>query len=306
VSSTYIGQLRDARQRPAVLKYDFVTLRGRLPDVLIFAFEGDDDKIVYSHWIRRIRPELAYEPFPCKGKRNVLQLREMLKRDANNLSQGVYFFIDKDFDGLCGYDYDIGTFITTSYSIENYLVNELVLSEFLKNEFHCHAQPDVRQAILDGFNKLYTDFLTAAKAINFRIFVARLLEIRIVNNLPKKVTIFLTVELDKVTITDTSAESIVPLEREPTTHEIDEARGIFDRFNPVMDYRGKFAFDFFRRWVLLLAQDYQVPASRHFNAIDRTAKVRIDEMKSIGSFAAKSILPEGLSDFIRAIPMPAR
>jgi hypothetical protein len=133
-----------------------------------------------------------------------------------------------------------------------------------------------------------------------------LLEIRIVNNLPKKVTIFLTVELDRVTMTDTSAESIVPLEREPTTHEIDEARGIFDNFNPVMDCRGKFAFDFFRRWVLLLAQGYQVPASRHFNAIDRTAKVRIDEMKSIGSFAAKSILPEGLSDFIRAIPMPAR
>lgn len=32
-------------------------------------------------------------------------------------------------------------FMTHTYSFENYLVNESVLEELLKNELHCHAEP---------------------------------------------------------------------------------------------------------------------------------------------------------------------
>jgi hypothetical protein len=114
-----IEKLKGARESVAVLKLRLASLRAKLPKSLVFAFEGDDDKIVYYQWIRRIKPSLDYEPFPCKGKRRVIQLREMLKRDLNKLGEGVYFFVDRDFDleDVPGCNFSERTFITDKWHV---------------------------------------------------------------------------------------------------------------------------------------------------------------------------------------------
>jgi hypothetical protein len=93
-------------------------LKNSCPDSLIFVFEGVDDKFVYSAWIRRIKPEMQYEPLPCNSKRNVLRLREVCNADKGDLSVGVFYFIDHDFDGLCGFMAQQNTFMTETYSVE--------------------------------------------------------------------------------------------------------------------------------------------------------------------------------------------
>ncbi|OKO75534.1 DUF4435 domain-containing protein [Bradyrhizobium sp. AS23.2] len=103
-SDAYIAKLKDARKSPAVLKTKLAILRSKLPNCLVFAFEGDADKAVYFQWVRRIRPDLSYEPFPCDGKKQVFLFREMLRRDLTGLASRVHFFIDRDFDDLAGHE----------------------------------------------------------------------------------------------------------------------------------------------------------------------------------------------------------
>jgi Protein of unknown function (DUF4435) len=69
----------------------------------LLAFEGDDDKIVYGQWIRRIRPGLRYEPFPCGGKREAKELKNALGRDLAQLGENVFFLVDRDYDDLTGF-----------------------------------------------------------------------------------------------------------------------------------------------------------------------------------------------------------
>ena len=70
----------------------------------MLVFEGDDDKIVYGQWIRRVRPTLRYEPFPCGGKKEVRELKNALARDLAHLDDGVFFFVDRDFNDLLGFE----------------------------------------------------------------------------------------------------------------------------------------------------------------------------------------------------------
>ncbi len=60
------------------------------------------NKPVFIQWIRRLSPDLTYEPFLANGKRKSLALRKSLRQDLGNLREGVYFFVDRDFDDLQG------------------------------------------------------------------------------------------------------------------------------------------------------------------------------------------------------------
>lgn len=295
----YLNRLKTARDSRAVLKYELVTLRGELPRTLIFVFEGDDDKIVYFHWVKRIRPELEYEPFPCRGKRRVLQLRDAVFQDKADLAEGVYFFIDRDFDDLQGHAPHQSTFMTDTYSTENYLVTEGVLAEFLKTEYHCHAKPEAREIIIKRFSYLYATFLEVTKDINKRLFFARRLGIN-TPSVPDKLNAIVTFTLNDVTRHSSDPTEIIVLDREPTQIEVDSLASDFDSLEAASRYRGKFALKFFEKWLGMLADDYASDSPSYFSTIDRTAKVRRSEV-SLGSMAAKSHLPGGLQDFILAV-----
>lgn len=288
-----VERLKAARDNVSVLKYKLIHLRGIQPLVLVFAFEGDDDKIIYSHWIRRLRSDLAYEPFPCKGKRKVIEFRNMLRRDAGELRKGVYYFIDRDFDEDPALD--PATFVTDSYSLENHLVCPFVLDEVLKIYFHCHGSPDVREAIVGLFASVYSQFLQATEELNRRIFTGVRLGI-LGNSLPDNISAIAALSLDRVTAVGGAADLIV-FKREPQAEEMASCNALFAQLDPRSRYRGKFAFMFFERWLGLLADEYGKDASTMWGPMDRASRVRRNELV-LGSFAAKSKMPEGLKPFI--------
>jgi hypothetical protein len=127
---------------------------------MVFAFEGDDDKIVYGQWIRRLFPRLHYEPFPCGGKKGVKALKNSLHKDLTGQERNVLFFVDRDYDDLAGFESQSGVFMTDAYSVENYLVTPRVVGELLRDEFPCHARPDLRQKIARIFVDDYAKFLS--------------------------------------------------------------------------------------------------------------------------------------------------
>lgn len=296
-----IKELIDARDRSAVLKLKLMDFRSTSPDVCVFAFEGIDDKVVYFHWIRRIAPDLIYEPFVCQGKNQVLKLKAMLDRDLSGLGRRVYFFVDRDFDELPGHDHSASIFMTETYSVENVLVDEVVLEELLKNELHCHAEADCRQAVIALFGLVYQQFLEVTKETNFRLYLARHCAIAQRSDLPNRIGQIANVELKEVGAGTMLLDVQIQLEREPTTTEQELCKPEFAALDPRKRYRGKFALLFFKRWLDLLVRDRNSNVSILFPHLQGDGFKAT--MSVLDSMAARASIPTGLSNFIRPIAL---
>jgi hypothetical protein len=297
----YVNKLRAARNRPAVLKVKLAAVRSSNPGCLVFAFEGDLDKGAYYQWVKRLRPQLTYEPFPCGGKRLVLEFREMLKRDRGGLAARVYFFIDRDFDEFRGFDPDPATaFATDQYSVENYLVTREVLEELLKDEYHCHAEPSVRNACLDEFDERLGEFLAATEAINFRLFIARQNGFELKKHLPGRINAIAVVSLEGVSQVTTGPEQIIVFDEQVRLEDFEALKEQFSSLNPQKRYRGKFNLLFFMKWLELLAADRASENSVHFNTLASRRGVNTGGI-TIGMLASKSGVPSGLGEFLQTV-----
>ncbi|HEL4773384.1 TPA: DUF4435 domain-containing protein, partial [Stenotrophomonas maltophilia] len=113
-----VERMKAAVGTSAELKLRLINLRSQLANALIFVFEGDDDRAVYGAWMRQIDRGMVYEPFTCKGKSAVLRLKVSVDRDAAGLGDGVFFFVDHDFDGSRGVELNRNLYVTDGYSME--------------------------------------------------------------------------------------------------------------------------------------------------------------------------------------------
>ena len=296
----FLSRMKLSRQSSAVLKAKLITVRSNLPYVVILALEGDDDKIVFGQWIRRIRPGLRYEPFPCNGKKGVRALKNAVTRDLGGLSKDLFFLVDRDFDDLNGFVDAEGVFMTETYSVENCMVSEEVLDDILRDEFPCHGKPEVRQGICALFGKDYDEFLRVTAEINRRIFIARKVGIELTKPLPKSLSSLAQVRLGKVEASGPLPEKFVVYEREPEEKELS---GLVDEFlllEPRLRFRGKFAMKFFAEWLGKLAEECATGELGIFGDGLLGSSVRRAEFV-LSNFASKSPIPVGLHAFVEAI-----
>ena len=291
----YLKEMKEARDVSAVFKLKLISLRASDPQVIVFVFEGVDDKKVYFHWVRRISTELSYEAFVCGGKGKLLKFLATLRRDRSNAASGVYFFMDRDFDDHRVEAPGPELFMTQTYSFENALVGEQVVDELLRGELHCHAEPACRADVVAIFRTQYEAFLASTRDVNFRLFVARKLGIE-VDTLPSKINLLAKVELDSVAPSGAPLDEIVPLATEPSEEQMIERRPEFEALDPRTRYRGKYALLFFLRWVRLLIADRNDPNSHFFAALQG------GEFKAGGEVSLD--IPAGLQAFVGAISAP--
>lgn len=285
--SSYLDSLRRAKNAPVVAKTEFATFASGVPsDYAIFVFEGVDDKITYSQWLRLLKPGFNYESMIRKNKTAVLKLFDALKSDVTGLSRKARYFVDRDFDDLQGRDSSPFIFMTDKYSIENYFVCPDVVTEILKDDFHCNGFNEVRDAISQVFRDAFSEFLKATAALNFRIFLARKLNISIqAEGLPSRLNQFATISLHSSELIQISVADLVPLTREPSDAEIAEFRPLFDKMDPASRYRGKFALLFFIRWLTLLRNDRIADVPQLFHGIPKS------EFKVRGDFCLETLVP---------------
>jgi len=293
-----------ARTRPAVLKTKLINLRSSYPQGPIFAVEGDDDKIVYSHWIRRASPNLAYEFFVCGGKRDVRSLKNALSRDLAGLDSDIFFLVDRDFDDLDGFADDKSLFMLDTYSVENYLVREDVLDSCLREAFPCHGEPEIRDGIGAIFKNDYLEFLKISKEINRRIFIARRLKFDIDGLIPSSLTPIAIISLGDIKRSDAKVAETIPFEVEPTEAELQILSGEFDELEPAGRYRGKFAIKFFSTWLSLLAVEFRAPKLGLFGHLAAQAGGTRPAELTIGGFAARSAIPDGFTEFLASASQP--
>lgn len=300
VKDEELESMKQARQVSSVLKISILSIRSQLATIPIFVFEGPDDKATYSQWIRRVAPNLVYEPLPANGKDQALKLWDSLIRDKDDLVNDIYVFIDRDFDDLKGRATHPNIFMTERYAVENYVVCEKVLEEILKDELHCHAQPLVRKNVIAHFAKAYKEFQNIVKEINFVIYCARKLRID-VDSMPKKMSKIASVSLDGITPADPPCASLLELKRNITTEEADKLRTEFDGLESPHRMRGKFLLLFFSKWIELLSVERLRQDKKLMSPLPKVTKIGASSF-SIGSLASRSSLPEGLELFLAGIP----
>ncbi|MCO8018697.1 DUF4435 domain-containing protein [Brevundimonas diminuta] len=293
-----IQRMRDARNSPNILKLELARRRSTEAALPFLVLEGDDDKIVYAQWISRLRPSLKYALFPCRGKGHLLSLLDLVRRDATGLAEGVYFFVDRDFDDLRNREAGSDVYMTDSYAFENYVVSECVLEKLLQIEFHCHSCAETRSSILNIFREDYKKFLEETKAVNLRLYKARKMGLptdSITNTLAK----LASVSVGNVRSGTASPEEIIKFQDSIDDELSADLEKDFSELDASKRYRGKFALAFFKKWLRDLGETHR-PGEGLFEKIDTRSAFRLEEI-TLNSMASKSEMPDGLLEYIASI-----
>jgi hypothetical protein len=298
VGRALLEEMVEGKNASAVLKGELLSLRSEYQQGVILVFEGINDKGVYFQWVKRVRPNLKFEPFLCRGKRKVLALKGSLDRDKNELGKGVYFFVDRDFDDCQGVAVDRHLFMTDSYSIENYLVSRDILDGLLKINFDCDGKIALRGRICDCFEAAISNFIEVIRDTNRIIYVCRKKDIYI-EKIPEKFGKLLDVHIDGAVAGSLSPVEFVQPSRVPTQEEMDQHSEEFGRLDPLQRYRGKFVFGFFRKWLDLLVLERN-DSSGNFLDVNSIGSVNTQSF-NMEYFATRSGLPHGFAEFVEQI-----
>jgi len=126
-----VNMMREKRGASSV---DLIKLLKRIDnysDILVCVFEGEDAKY-YGSRIDGVFTNLERKNLNCKGKSNVISLRDKVKANKELSKAKVLYFVDADFDGDCN-EHDI--YCTPCYSIENLYAQVNVFKKILTDEF---------------------------------------------------------------------------------------------------------------------------------------------------------------------------
>lgn len=289
-----LDQLRESRKSPSVLKLRLIAIRSSSSDICVFCFEGDDDVPVYEEWLARIISTPVYEPLPGKGKEQLLAFREMLCGDP--LGDRVFFFIDYDFDP--DDESDNRTYNLQAYSIENVLCSDDVLESILIDEFRCAGSIEERRAIRSRFSEFISEFKDAAMPVHEILFICRREGLKIEKK-PEHVRDFLNIEIDDVTRKFADVSNVITM-----LGSIDEKRRelLLKELCALPSeraLRGKYLMQAFRLWLRTLVVDRSSANPRFFKNCHRVAGT--PENFALRRLASRSLLPEGLENFIVAL-----
>lgn len=173
-----VDNLRSARGAVSVKFMDFMKAASHNKNILVCFFEGEDEKY-YSIRLNNIRPDLVWTGIDCKGKGNVLSLRDKISKNSKYNNSFVAFFVDHDFFDENSSEHSLNTYVTPCYSIENNYVNIETYGKILEAEFgikqFCSQTNDYKIAI-DIFEKRFQEFCTEIFPFNIWICAHRYLE----------------------------------------------------------------------------------------------------------------------------------
>lgn len=290
--TSQLDKLRESRKSPVILKLQLISIRGKRPDSLVFVFEGIEDVPVYEEWISRTRARPKYEALAGNGKEQLLALRQML--DGDDLLRRTYFFVDSDHDE--DGDADAHVYVLDAYSIENLLCNADALDSLLVDEFRCAGMPDVRAAIVEGFEKILRDFESCTLALHEGLFIARRERSR-VSSKPDHAKDVLEIRIDSVCAKFTDVSEIFSAPLVTGGERLASLREEFASLPPHRSQRGKYVMQVFRGWVKAIADDRRALRPTMFPA-GMPPLTGMPETFPLRRLASRTAVPAGLDEFV--------
>lgn len=273
------------------------------PNVLLV--EGNDDVTFIDACLCRFNPEARSKiaTFNCNGKGNVLRLHDLINESMEISLDNFWCFIDKDFDGMRGHAPSEKIWMTPTYSFENLLVSETVLTSLLSGEFRCNDVDGAQDMaeIISHFGIFLSSYAIALRFANLCAFHARSRDIE-THSHDNTITPTISVDFPNVK-TSLSDEDILvrmgrraPLERiQVMSSEMD-----FNTLDPVTEWRGKFLLAAFVAFLEALKHDR---GRRNPNIFSKKAKMTFDpRTDSVRTFSSLATLPESLKSYLKSVP----
>jgi len=294
-----IEKMRASRNNPQVALISYTTVRGKNPEKLICVFEGYEDLPYYETVFNRVGNATAFTSIIAKGKDQVLALRQALKNNHYQDNK-VRFFVDQDFDGLKGHSVGDDIYVTEGYSIENHLADAGILSSILNSEFKCCA--DENEDTIKNVNALFDEFLAAffeiMRPVNQAIFYARTHNVKL-KNIEDRIGEYFLFTLERIVDKNSNHFDLIGwpagLDR-----DVSSVESVFSKMDPHMQWRGKFIFELFVKFLSQLKSDRTSDAPKIF---PKKAGVKFDPNgEIIRTLASLSTIPPSLSVFVAQFP----
>lgn len=311
--SDLLKRMEKRRTAVAVTQHRYNQLRGRIPDAEIAIVEGGEDSVFYSSIFRREGNHSTEYFLVANGKDNVLGLRELMLRSKDiPRGGGVIFLVDRDFDGLKGHSSGNDIYVTPTYSVENILVCKVAFKNVLLAEFklgEADTVPDVDQA-MRLFDTLLEQHAQALQEANELIHCVRqesmkgsLLTSGSISDQPRK---FADIDSESLAVVKNAGgddvKALIAIAVPISTELLDSYREKFSALSPSANWRGKFLYFLFRRFIAILVEDRNSAVPKQFSK--GGGKVSLDTSTDglIRVLAAGCVVPVCLKDFIAGIP----
>ncbi|MBU9438726.1 DUF4435 domain-containing protein [Burkholderia multivorans] len=287
----------------------FNKFRGRLPVERILVVEGDEDPVFYSAIFNRLGIEGCDIFFIANGKDNVLGLRDYIGRSKEVAKTGeTIYFVDKDFDGLKGMPSGGDIYITPTYSIENIVVCRSALRYLLLSRFKLadvETFDDVDR-ILGKFDDLLVQHEIALAEANRVIHFVRKRSLDgekyTSGSISEVCSKFADVEQTDLSVkqlaTGNALLDLISVCRPIDAAEFEKLKDEFQSLNSATEWRGKFLFYLFRRFVSILHEDRNSKNPRFFSRGGGKISMDTSTNSLIGTLASLCEIPGCLRDFM--------
>jgi hypothetical protein len=279
----------------------FVLMTGSFPNDLFCFIEGKDAP--YYHF--RIKSEYGGEIHyvNCKGKKNVLKVKQMIEQHKEYDALKTNYFIDKDFDISLNKS-SANLYETPCYSIENLYCTPSSVKEILKCEFQLLESDKEFENIYNIYVNLLDDYSKAILLFNawYSLQKEKSRTLRIPNNvsldssLPKG---YIKVSIEKID-SDYDLEKIkatfqnsIEVNREELVARMTE----LSKGDIHQNLRGKYMFNFLVHFIRDLITDANTKGKQKY--LSKKAKFNIDNNTALSSLSSYAETPDCLREFAR-------
>lgn len=282
--------------------------------------EGVEDISFYRPFLEIYKEETPVKYIVCSGKQNVID-------NYNDIDWSFYdkkrilFFIDKDFDDYIGKEIitDNNVFVTDCYSIENYLVDELILEKFIIDNCLITNDSIIKLAI-GNFKQQHIIYVKQLKMISAWMIYCRKNKFNICFNDIKMADLFKIDEsgkLQKKTLSSYASKFEYLCDKTKTRHfnivEIRHYYNLIDKVsNPKKFIRGKYELYFMFMYLKYISENVVNEISKEVKEHNKNARkqdkvirpkstIQLNEENIFQVLYNKTKIPEKLKIFIQAI-----
>ncbi|MBK4996793.1 DUF4435 domain-containing protein [Pseudomonas sp. S37] len=309
-----VEMLIKSKTTESVKFFEFIRFLAAHRDATSIFFEGEDEKY-YSIRLNSIAPHLKWHGINAEGKRNVLELRNMIRNHPEYHDSSCLFIVDADFDDNTNLIHHKDVYITPCYSVENLYTSESTLRRILRAEFKISEFGDDSDSFakaIETYNDIQQEYHDSILYFNIWIRayrkneqVAKMDKLNINNvNFDQLVNISLR-DVTK-NYDDASISTLFPVNSEPDMPFIKDAVAHFSSCIPERDFRGKQQLEFFRIFLEKLKVDANSKTGRQVFKKKLKVVLNLTKANCLSELSSYADTPECLISFIRsASPQPS-
>lgn len=242
-SNNLLDELMKAKESKNPLKQEILMAKSFVDN--IYVFEGVDDFPVYDEWLKQNNHYANSHHIVAKGKKQITTLYEYssLINDREILDSCI-FYVDHDYDLKNHNDQCITTL--DCYSIENYIVNEYAISNYMSDELRLDAKHILlKQSLMSDFRSDFSTFLSIARSICKPLFINHNMVGK--TEFYEKISKLINIEYKNIFIKDDA--EIKAYQVDTNSDRFSELSDIFDNLTDSRAVRGKYVFEFIKIWL---------------------------------------------------------